>query len=376
MRWDDIQILRWIDEMEEQNQYLGNGLYLLQQLNQRLGVQQHENIEGFAIELTLAYEAGYVTWTDRSSNWVGSSGPRNNAMQWLQTFDDIKLTLAGRDRARGRVIQLGFPDADEDDGRIITGLTLEEIARSIADTYTPTQLPGYLRDSGLPQEVVPPVVNGDKWQYVLNILSALHDGGSGARRSLRAFIGSWLEGQHHAPPPTDVRRRIVTLLAQQGWHVADGRLVIGERINAEPGSVTPLGRDARFSVLHPIIREVTARFVEDHLDVAIFEAFKAVNHRVKEMTELDLDGSKLIDETMMSDRLQIRFADPSTQTGRDIQQGFYFMFKGATQGIRNPNAHEQFKPLDDEEGFETLAFASMLMRRLDQAILERPRARD
>ena len=49
--------------------------------------------------------------------------------------------------------------------------------------------------------------------------------------------------------------------------------------------------------------------------------------------------------------------------------GYLFAFKGATQGIRNPDAHEQFRPLDEEEGFEKLAFASMLMRRLDQAKL-------
>ena len=40
---------------------------------------------------------------------------------------------------------------------------------------------------------------------------------------------------------------------------------------------------------------------------------------------------------------------------------------GAVQGIRNPDAHELFKALDAEEALETLAFASMLMRRLDEA---------
>jgi hypothetical protein len=40
---------------------------------------------------------------------------------------------------------------------------------------------------------------------------------------------------------------------------------------------------------------------------------------------------------------------------------------GAVRGIRNPDAHELFKALDAEEALETLAFASMLMRRLDAA---------
>ena len=116
-------------------------------------------------------------------------------------------------------------------------------------------------------------------------------------------------------------------------------------------------------------RQVTERFIEHHLDVAIFEAFKAINNRVKEMTDLDLDGSKLMDEVFGRSNPRIRFADLTTQTGRDVQQGLHFLFKGAVQGIRNPDAHEQFKPLDEEEGLEALTFASMLMRRLDRAVV-------
>jgi len=148
--------------MEKANQHIGNGLNLLQQLAQRLSIPPHEEVRGFATEFALAHDAGYLTWTDRSSQWVGRSSPTSDPNMWLQTIDDIKLTLVGRDRARGRVIQTELPDPDEDDGRIITGLTLEEITRSIGDTYTATQLPRYLHDSGLPAEAIPSLVTGDK----------------------------------------------------------------------------------------------------------------------------------------------------------------------------------------------------------------------
>jgi uncharacterized protein (TIGR02391 family) len=367
MRWDDLQLLRWIDELEKSGSFPGNGYLLLENVARLAGVQPHEDMRDFAIELALAHDAGYLTWTDRSAQYVGRSSPTTDPIQWLQTIGDIKLTLAGRDRARGRVIQVELPDPDEDDNRIITGLTMEEIARSIGDTYTPAQLPRYLRESGIPVEAVPDVVTGDKWQYVFRVLESLHEGGSAARRALRQFVGGWLEGYFHAPPPADVRKRITSLLAQQGWHVLEGRLVIGERIRVEPGTVSPLGRDARLAALHADIRQVTDRFVEEHLDVAIFEAFKAINNRVKQMTGLDIDGSKLMDEALGLANPRIQFGDLTTRTGRDIQQGLHFMFKGAVQGIRNPDAHEQFKPLDEEEGLEKLAFASMLMRRLDGA---------
>jgi hypothetical protein len=59
-----------------------------------------------------------------------SFGPTNDPNMWLQSIDNLKLTLHGRDGARGRVIQVALLDPDEDDQRIITGLTLDEIARS------------------------------------------------------------------------------------------------------------------------------------------------------------------------------------------------------------------------------------------------------
>jgi len=40
------------------------------------------------------------------------------------------------------------------------------------------------------------------------------------------------------------------------------------------------------------------------------------------------------------------------ESGRNVQAGFRFMFMGAVRGIRNPDAHELFRPLNDEEAFE------------------------
>jgi uncharacterized protein (TIGR02391 family) len=354
--------------MEQQNAYVGDGHYLLQELARSQGIPRDEEIASFASELELAHNAGFLTWTHRSSKFVGTFSPTYNPNMWLQTIEDIKLTLAGRDRARGRVIQVALPDPDEDDGRIITGFTLEQIAQSISNTYTVSQLPRYLRDSDIPVEYVPDTITAAKLEYVSGVLESLLEGGSAARRSLRHFIGSWLEGNSGPPPETQVRQHITSLLAQQGWEVRNGRLVIVERVAVEPGTISPLDRDSRLGTLHPDIRRHAAEpFVEDQLDAAIFEAFKAINNRVKDMTGLNLDGAPLIDRVVGPSRPTIVFADLSTQTGKDIQQGLHFLLKGALLAIRNPRAHEQFKSRDEVEALEELALASLLMRRLDAA---------
>jgi uncharacterized protein (TIGR02391 family) len=90
------------------------------------------------------------------------------------------------------------------------------------------------------------------------------------------------------------------------------------------------------------------------------------------MARLDEDGAPLMGRAFSEKDPLISFADMTTQTGRNIQIGFRFLFMGAMQGIRNPHAHEAFQPLTTDEGFEELGFASMMMRRLDEATIAGP----
>ncbi len=372
IHWDDLYLLRLIDELEQSGQVseLQNGLTLLRRAADGQTIDWTRDTLAFTRELVLAREARYLTWRDQVSQGTGAAQPMGDPQIWLQKIWDLSLTLAGRDRARGRVVERPLPDPDQDDGRPITGMTLEEIAREIGDTYTGVQLPRYLRDSGIPDELIPAFGNETKWAYVLRVLESLSEGGCATRRTLREFVGSWLEGWHHAAPSPEVHARITALLGRQGWHVLNGCLVIGEKTSATVAPATAAGRDVRVAALHSGVRTVAERYLDGgHPEVAIFEAFKAVNNRVKEMTGSEDDGQSLMGRTFSGANPKLVLADLSTQTGRNIQEGFRFLFMGAVQGLRNPDAHEQFMPLDESEALEKLAFASMLMRRLDEAEL-------
>jgi hypothetical protein len=54
-------------------------------------------------------------------------------------------------------------------------------------------------------------------------------------------------------------------------------------------------------------------------------------------------------EAFKDDDPPIVLADLSTETGKNIQAGYRFLFMGAVRGIRNPDAHELFTALDAEE---------------------------
>jgi uncharacterized protein (TIGR02391 family) len=369
MRWDDIELLGLVDRCEAEEEFgpLMTGYSLMEAAREGRPFDPALDPRALARELLLARQGGYLEWNEFVRHGARRPHPIDEPQQWLQEIRDLRVTLAGRDRARGRVVLRPLPDPEEDDGRLITGMCLEEIARAIGETYTGAQLPRYLADSGIPAGFVPEEVAGSKASYVLGVLESLHDSGSAARRSLREFIGGWFEGAHHVPPDAEVGERITARLAAQGWHVRDGRLVVGDAVRHPVGARGSEG-SGWTGRLHPAIGDVAVPYLESgHAAVAVFESFKLINHRVREMTGLDLDGSKLMGEAFSDSEPPIRLADLSSLTGRDIQAGFRFLFMGAARGIRNPDAHELFEALDDEEARETLAFASLLMRRLDDA---------
>ncbi|MHB8490469.1 MAG: TIGR02391 family protein [Candidatus Dormibacteria bacterium] len=365
MHFDDLELLRSIlkDELTPTGA-LFSGFSLIQTVASGTVLDHPNDYRAFAKELLLARDAGFLEFDEGA--WSGSPGvnPAVDAHQWLQQISNIHLTLAGRDRAQGRVIVRPMPEPNEDDGRPVAGMTLEEVARAIGDTYNALQIPKFLTDSGIPPEYIPINQGDSKWEYVLLILERLDQVGSASRRALREFIGAWLDNRLHTVPEDDVRRRILRQLGQQGWAVRDGRLVVGPPQAAVPEAPPSGSRAERFARLHPTIREASQRYLETHLEVAIFEAFKAVNKRVKEMTALDADGSDLMAKAFADKEAPLQLGD-SSDTGRNIQSGYRFLFMGAVRGIRNRDAHELFVPLSDEEAFEQLGLASLLMRRLD-----------
>jgi uncharacterized protein (TIGR02391 family) len=342
VRWDDLQVLKAIDEHEASVGPVSDGLRLMDTCRGCQQVDHRNDPPAFAYELQIARDAGLIEFELVA---FAPADPRTDAYQWLQQLRDIRLTIAGRDRARGRVVIAPLPDPGNDDGRMITGYTLQQIGRALAETYTTRQLPRVLLDGGIPSDFVRDLRDDEnKWEYLSAILEDLLVGGSALRRALRTFIGAWLTGQLNVPPSDGERIRLTALLAQQGWHIRDGVLVIGERTGAPVPAAPASARRTSIAGLHPLIREAAERYAENHLEVAIFEAFTAVNNRVKELTSLPADGSDLMAKAFGDEKDQdppIRLAaDLSTESGRNVQTGFKFIFMGAVRGIRNPDAHQ------------------------------------
>jgi len=134
---------------------------------------------------------------------------------------------------------------------------------------------------------------------------------------------------------------------------------------------------------HPKVVEASKDcFIAGNYREAILNAFICFIDYVKERTGLDLDGDDLMNQvfSINYDKEQrritrypiIRINELKNKSDRDEQQGFMFLCKGAAGGIRNPKAHKLIPQSNPLHTLEYLAFASLLVRRVEEGEIEKP----
>ncbi len=131
-------------------------------------------------------------------------------------------------------------------------------------------------------------------------------------------------------------------------------------------------KDNIWSIMHPeIIRVAKQRFESEQYADAVEAAFKEINTRVKNMylekNGETKDGADLMFSAFPANNPVLKFEPSSSYSDFDIQEGYMHMFAGAMQGIRNPKAHEN-DIIDRNDAIRKLAFASMLMYKLDTVV--------
>ncbi|MDD5082921.1 MAG: TIGR02391 family protein [Dehalococcoidales bacterium] len=102
-------------------------------------------------------------------------------------------------------------------------------------------------------------------------------------------------------------------------------------------------------------------FKDGHYRDAIFRAFVEVNNFVKRKAKCQLDGKSLMAAVFSLQNPKIRLNSLETQTDKDEQEGFMYLFMGAMQGIRNPKAHENIIQNNPYIAAKLIGFASLLI---------------
>jgi uncharacterized protein (TIGR02391 family) len=147
-------------------------------------------------------------------------------------------------------------------------------------------------------------------------------------------------------------------------------------IAAEPPSRTAEVPNYLFDKMqfHPKVVEASRELFKDgHYRDAIYRAFVEVVNFVKRKAKSQLDGKKLMSTVFSPDNPIIRLNPLETQTDKDEQEGFMYLFMGAVQGIRNPKAHENIIQNNPYIALQLIGFASLLMKKAEEGKVKRPR---
>lgn len=132
-----------------------------------------------------------------------------------------------------------------------------------------------------------------------------------------------------------------------------------------------LGEAGDFShLLHPkIIEHALPKYQDGHLRNAVLDSVIAVFDLIRQRTGLGDDGDKLIGKAFSLTKPYLILSEIGSESGKNDQGGFIQILKGVYQGIRNPKAHSLSSNLTKIEAAQYLVLASLLARRVEEAVL-------
>ncbi|UQE75115.1 TIGR02391 family protein [Gordonia sp. PP30] len=252
--------------------------------------------------------------------------------------------------------------------------TIEAVARAVGDLYTGTELTQLLADARLPD----PFGEGTtKWRRLdASLRQKQNEKGDG-----RAVIG--LIHAAMTPDRTLSRRaqaavardELTQALSLSGFQVNEkGRVVTAKRATTDSEAAARSTRLRNFlaerGAHDEVLRHCRAELPRDDYYEAVFEAIKGLGDRLRRLSGLDLDGSKLVQQALGGKTPTIRLNVLSTETQRNEQRGIALLAEGLFAAFRNPSAHEpKIKwQMSEQDALDVLGTASMVHRRLDSAV--------
>lgn len=119
--------------------------------------------------------------------------------------------------------------------------------------------------------------------------------------------------------------------------------------------------------VHPMLPVVVkSLFDNGHYSQSTFEAFKYIDKVVQSVSGSSEIGKRLMMQALSETTPSVVIADLGTESGRNEQEGYKFLFAGGVLAIRNPRGHEHSVVDSPELCLDHLGLASMLLRRLEE----------
>ena len=122
--------------------------------------------------------------------------------------------------------------------------------------------------------------------------------------------------------------------------------------------------------LHPeVVKYCKAELMQENYFHAVFEATKGLAQRIRDMADVQGDGSALVDRVFSIERPLLAMNTLQSDTEKSEHKGFAALIKGCFGAVRNPLAHEpKILWQGEDDAADYLSLISLLHRKLDDCV--------
>ena len=226
-----------------------------------------------------------------------------------------------------------------------------------------------------------PDVNPDitKWKRLFNAFVGLQNTRQFGNHVI-VFINRAMNPVQYTEKPhlfAERKDNLNAILSLSGYMVSDsGKVVEVPKANNLDEALARANR--LHAALHSrqvhsdVLAFCKAEFLQENFFHAVFEAMKSVADKIRKLSGMDADGSKLVDMAFgfKEDTKPILALNSlETETQRGEQRGFSNLLKGLFGTVRNPLAHEAKIEWDmpEQDALDILTTLSLIHRKLDKA---------
>lgn len=254
---------------------------------------------------------------------------------------------------------------------------VEQICRILGEAVTGNQIAGLI--APLKVTEAPEDRQGTKWKRLFNAVASAQSKQRDGRPLIRLVSEVMTPVRFDSPERLEATRAAVNeRLLLYGFEVLpDGRIrtaVSAQTLNEAMQRARSLQTGLADRGVHArVMAFCRSELLEENYFHAVLEACKSVADHIRELTGLTDDGNSLVDKaTSTAAGLPLlAFNSLSTAWERSEHTGLATLAKGLFSAIRNPTAHAPRVQwaVNEQEALDVLTIASMLHRRLDQAIV-------
>lgn len=254
--------------------------------------------------------------------------------------------------------------------------TLESVAREIAELYSGTQLTSILAETGVSVfDVVSPTT---KWKRLVNAIDRQQtwqgDGQPLIKLMQTVFSPHNLMRIKVDVDNDSVRSKVNTILSLEGFRVNENGSVSRVKKTNTVGEAQQRSDQLRAylelrGAHSEVLRHCRAELLRKDYYEAAFESIKGLGDRLRRLSGLDLDGRKLVQNTLNKNNPRVRVNPGLTASDRNEQEGTMLLAEGLFAAFRNPAAHEPrlLWHMSEQDALDVMGLVSLIHRRIDNA---------